>query len=278
MTADLSKIALHYGHGSLRSAIEHALGQQGLSPDTVSVDDLGPVDEFHIGGRAATLHFMDQLGIAPGQHWLDIGCGLGGAARFVSSTYGASVTGIDLTEDYVETGRVLCDWVGLADRVTLQTGSALNLPFAEGGFDGAYMMHVGMNIADKSALFAEIARVLKPAAQFGIYDVMQSRDDALVFPVPWASGPDMSFVATPETYLEALAKAGFELQKQTDRHAFAMTFFEKMKADMAARGGPPPLGLHVLMQQSTAEKIPNMIANLAAGRIAPVEMLSVKTG
>jgi ubiquinone/menaquinone biosynthesis C-methylase UbiE len=55
-----------------------------------------------------------------------------------------------LTDEYVETGRVLCGWVGLGERVSLHQGSALSMPFADGAFDGAYMLHVGMNIEDKT--------------------------------------------------------------------------------------------------------------------------------
>ena len=42
----------------------------------------------------------------------------------------------------------------------------------DGVFDGAYCLHVGMNIEDKAALCAEIARVLRPDAVLGIYDIL----------------------------------------------------------------------------------------------------------
>lgn len=139
------KIADHYRHGSLLAAIQAGLEKQGLTPETVSVEDLGPVDEFHIGGREASEHVLDQLGMTASQSILDVGCGLGGAARFAAKTYGAKIQGIDLTPEYVETGQVLCDWVGLSDRIQLHQGSALSLPFEETSFDGAFMMHVGIN-------------------------------------------------------------------------------------------------------------------------------------
>jgi ubiquinone/menaquinone biosynthesis C-methylase UbiE len=68
------------------------------------------------------------------------------------------VTGIDLTGEYVETGNTLCKWIGLDDRISLHQGSALAMPFTESSFDGAYMLHVGMNIEDKEKLAAEVAR------------------------------------------------------------------------------------------------------------------------
>ncbi len=270
------KISSHYAHGNLLAAIKAGLEAQGIPTENVSVEDLGPVDEFHIGGRMASAHFLDQLEIKPSQTLLDIGCGLGGPARFAAKTYGAKVVGVDLTAEYIETGQALCELVGLSDRIELHCASALSLPFEAAQFDAAFMMHVGMNIQDKQALIAEVSRVLKPGAKFGIYDIMKTNDEELIYPVPWATTSETSWLARPEDYRAAFEANGFTIAKENNRHAFAMAFFDKMRAANAAANGPPPLGLHVLMKQSTAEKIPNMIANLAANRISPIEMIAVK--
>ena len=198
---DVSK---HYSHGGLIEAIRAGLASLGKTPETVTVDDLAPVDEFHIGGRRASEDFLDQLGFSAQTHVLDVGCGLGGPARFVASRYGSRVTGIDLTPEYVETGNALCNWVGLDQRISLHHGSALAMPFAENSFDGAYMLHVGMNIEDKEKLAVEVARVLRPGSIFGIYDVMRTGPGDLTFPVPWATTADQSAVAEPERYKKAL--------------------------------------------------------------------------
>ena len=270
------KLSDHYHHGNLLSSIQAGLEELGIQPQNASVDNLGPVDEFHIGGRQASVHFLDQLAITGSQSLLDIGCGLGGSARFAAKQYGAEITGIDLTSEYVETGQVLCDWVGLSDRIKLHHSSALSLPFADASFDGAFMMHVGMNIQDKTALFAEAARVLKPGSKFGIYDIMKTNDQDLVYPLPWATTSETSWLAEPQEYRQALEANDFNVTTQNDRRDFATVFFKKMKTASEAGNGPPPLGLHVLMQQSTAEKIPNMVANLMAGRISPIEMIATK--
>lgn len=138
------------------------------------------------------------------------------------------------------------------------------------------MMHVGMNIEDKHVLISEVSRVLKSGAKFGIYDIMKGNEEDLIYPVPWATTSETSWVAEPKDYRMALEANGFVVAEETNRHDFAMDFFKKMKAASGAAGGPPPLGLHVLMQQTTAEKIPNMVANLAAGRISPIEMIAIK--
>ncbi|MEM9343624.1 MAG: methyltransferase domain-containing protein [Pseudomonadota bacterium] len=270
------KIATHYGHGNLIAAIRGGLETLGIRPENASIEDLGPVDEFHIGGRAATAHFFDQLGLTESSNVLDVGCGLGGAARFAAHTYGSRIEGIDLTPEYVETGRVLCEWVNLSERINLSVASALSLPFESAEFDVAYMMHVGMNIADKPALFRDVARVLKPGGTFAIYDIMKCSEEDLVYPVPWASSAQTSWVAEPAAYRAALEDCEFVVRQENDRRDFAVDFFAKLKKASEGQQTLPPLGLHVLMQQSTAEKIPNMVANLHAGRIKPVEMFAVK--
>jgi cyclopropane fatty-acyl-phospholipid synthase-like methyltransferase len=269
-------VSAHYTHGTLLAALEAALAKIGKTPETVTVDDLAPADEFHTGGRQASEAFLDQLGLSKTDHLLDVGCGLGGTSRFAASRYGARVTGIDLTGEFVETGKALCRWVGLADRVALHQGSALAMPFESEAFDGGYMMHVGMNIADKAGLFREVHRVLRPGAVFGVYDVMRFKDGALSFPVPWAETAATSAVAPPAAYRRALEDAGFAIEGERNRRDYALAFFEEMTARAKAAGGPPPLGIHVLMGPSTPGKIGNVIENIASGRVAPVEIIARK--
>lgn len=157
-----SHVADHYARGDLIGAIREGLARIGKSESTVTAEDLAPVDEFHIGGRAATEELARQLALAAEDRVLDIGCGLSGPARQIAVNYGCHVTGIDLTRDYVDAGNVLSGWLHLEERVSLHQGNALALPFADASFAAAYMLHVGMNVGDKPALFAEAARVLRP--------------------------------------------------------------------------------------------------------------------
>lgn len=270
------EISTHYTHGGLTAVIRDGVEKLGKTIDTVTVDDLGPVDEFHIGGRAASAHFLDQFTLTPDERILDVGCGLGGPARFAAGRYGCRIDGIDLTAEYVETGREICKWVGLADRISLHQGSALSMPFGEGSFDGAYMLHVGMNIEDKTRLCAEVARVLKPGALFGIYDVMKTSDDELSFPVPWATTPAASALAAPAQYRGALEAAGFTVISELPRRDFALEFFKQLRSRTMAAGGPPPLGLHLLMGRNTPDKVQNMLQGVANGVIAPVELIARK--
>ena len=263
----------HYLHGDLLNAIETSLAALGKTTQNVTIEDLAPVDEFHIGGRLATDSLINQLNFSEQGHVLDVGCGLGGAARYVADKYKNRVTGIDLAPEYIATGNELCSWLNLDGYITLKQGSALSMPFQDSMFDGGYMLHVGMNIDDKVSLFSEIYRVLKPGASFGIYDIMRRKEGELTYPVPWATEISTSKLSTPEKYIQALGDAGFGISKENDRRDFAIEFFKQLRAKTDANEGPPPLGLHILMQESTADKVGNMIENISNGYIAPVEII-----
>jgi len=266
----------HYLHGDLLNAIETSLPALGKTTQNVTIEDLAPVDEFHIGGRLATDSLINQLNFSEQDHVLDVGCGLGGAARYVVDKYKNRVTGIDLAPEYIATGNELCSWLNLDRYITLKQGSALSMPFQDSMFDGGYMLHVGMNIDDKASLFSEIYRVLKPGSSFGVYDIMRKKEGELTYPVPWATEISTSKLSTPEQYIQALSDAGFGISKENDRRDFAIEFFKQLRAKAEANGGPPPLGLHTLMQESTADKIRNMIENISNGYIAPVEIIVQK--
>ena len=67
-----------------------------------------------------------------------------------------------------------------------------------------------------------------------------------------------------------------EIASERNRRDFALNFFEELRARSAAAGGPPPLGLHLLIGKTTPEKVKNMIANVSHGLIAPVELIARK--
>ncbi len=271
-------VAEHYTHGSLLAKITAGIESIGKTPASVTVDELAPVDEFHIGGRQASEEFTSQLGLGGNDHVLDVGCGIGGTSRFVASRFGCRVTGIDLTPEFIETGTALCKWVGLDNLVELHHGNALDMPFTGGSFDAAIMLHVGMNIADKAGLFSEVYRLLRPGAVFGVYDVMKTGNDELKYPVPWSSVPDTSALATQAQYVAALQQAGFDVIEVHNRREFAADFFAETRERMAAAGEtPPPLGVHIAMGENAPAKITNMVENIAAGCCAPVEIIVRRT-
>jgi ubiquinone/menaquinone biosynthesis C-methylase UbiE len=273
MSSELeSAVSRHYGRGDIKTRILDALKDAGADLDRLKLEDLAPVDEFHIGGRAATEYILAKIPLGKDHHVLDIGCGIGGAARFVASASGCRVTGIDLTPEYIDAANALTERVGLADRVRFETASALALPFEDRSFDAAITIHVAMNIKDRPALYREAARVLKPGAMFCVYDVMKCRSDDVSYPTPWADTPATSHLTSPDEMQALLKEAGFSVVEVEDRTSAGIEFFRQRLAP--SPGGPPPVGLHLLLGPQARVKLENVLKGLEDGSLAPVIMIA----
>ena len=269
-----SHVAGHYTQGTLEQRILTALREAGKDPDRLDPDDLAPLDEFHHAGRAATAAFAPRLKLRSGINLLDIGSGIGGPARYFARHHDCRVTGIDLTEEFIAVSRALTRRLGMENQVRFEQGSALSMPFSSSTFDVATLLHVGMNIAEKARLFAEVRRVLKPGGIFGIYDQMREAVGDLTFPVPWASVPGTSFVETPATYKRLLIEGGFEVIWERSCREDALASFNQQTSVPPGSAALPPLGVHVTMGVGAAEKMANHRSNIERGLVAPNEIVA----
>ena len=163
-----TSIADHWATGDVYALIVSALEASAKPLDSLTVEDLAPVDHFHARGLSATVELGDHLPVKAGDHILDIGCGLGGPARYFAQRFGCTVSGIDITAPFVEAANKLTALLDLGDKVSFEQGDAHHLPYADGFFDGAYSQHVTMNIADRTHFFGEVWRVLKPGGFFAL--------------------------------------------------------------------------------------------------------------
>jgi len=270
------EVARHYGATGLLERIHAALEAGGVDPSSLTAEDLAPVDEFHVGGRPATIHAVARLGLGPGDRVLDIGCGIGGAARYMAERFGCRVTGIDLTPEYVATARALAKLTRLHGRVDYRVGSALDLPFEAASFDAAVTIHVAMNIPDRERFYGEVARVIEPGRLFCVYDIMGSDAAPFAYPVPWAETAATSRLVSVAEMRELLGAAGFAVEHEEDRRQFALDYFHERLAQ--AQDGPPPLGLHLVMGESARPKFENILANIEKGCVSPVLMIARLAG
>ncbi|MDR0810013.1 MAG: cyclopropane-fatty-acyl-phospholipid synthase family protein [Gemmobacter sp.] len=60
---------------------------------------------------------VDQLGVAPGDHVLEIGCGWGGFAEYAAGARGLRVTGLTISKEQFDYAQARIQRAGLADRV-----------------------------------------------------------------------------------------------------------------------------------------------------------------
>ena len=117
-----------------------------------------------------------------GMRVLDVGGGLGGPARMLAVEYGAHVTVLDLTADYLRAGALLTARMGLTEQVRFCHGHAFNLPFPDGSFDSVWTQNSGMQIADKVRLYREFFRVLRPAGHLAQLEPSSRASPAAVLP------------------------------------------------------------------------------------------------
>jgi len=266
-----AKVAGHYTRGKLEETILQAVALTGSDPGQLKAKDLATVDEFHVGGLEATRELGAQMELGPGLRVLDVGSGIGGPARYFAAEHQCKVTGIDLTEEFVQVARSLTRRAKLDHLAEFVQASALDLAFPVETFDRAYMIHVGMNIADKTGVFREVRRVLKPGGMFVIFDILRAGGGEIAYPVPWALNEETSFVADLKSYRDALEKAGFRVERDRGRRAFGIDFTERMIA-RGAQGGQPALGLHLLMGDLASVMIKNVLTMMKQGVLEPVEL------
>ena len=120
MTDDTAEVRDHWTRTGTLERIDAVLTELGHDPNNLTPEILASVDHLHSGGLKTTRDQAEPLGLGPATRVLDIGCGTGGPARYLASTYGCHVEGIDLTPEMVETGRVLTERCGLSDKINLQ--------------------------------------------------------------------------------------------------------------------------------------------------------------
>jgi sarcosine/dimethylglycine N-methyltransferase len=223
------ELAMTYTEHDVIASIEQLSGAP-LSALTQPQRD--QLDQFHAGGSQAVGRLLPSLCLTPEMTVLDVGSGFGGPARQVAATVGCRVVGIDITPGYVDAAQALTDAAGLADRVQFRCADIAGLD--QGGFDGAYVIHVQMNVADKTTFFAEIARHLRPSARLAVFEVCRVGDADPMLPLPWSLDGTDSFLATPDELLGTIEKCGFEKLEWVDETAWVGHWFEAAASRMAA--------------------------------------------
>src|SRR4029077_10748010 len=222
----------------------------------------GALDQFHTRGLAATTELAKLAGITADMSVLDVGSGVGGPPRFLAATYGCRVTGVDLSQPFVDAARHLTERTGQRGQVSFDTAGALYLPFNAGLFVVVVLQHVALNISDRARLYCEIRRVLKPGGRFATFDVVLNSGEPH-YPVPWARTSATNFLLTAAATREAVEPAGFRTLAWNDDTEAAKAWFAQMRAS----GPPPSPNLGVVMGPEFAQLAANLGRNLMEGRL-----------
>jgi SAM-dependent methyltransferase len=268
--------AQHYESKDLLERLKLALAGMGQEAGRLGPEVLAPLDQFHSRGLDATVELAQALKIDRSTRVLDIGSGLGGPSRYLAATYGCTVHGVDLSASFVEAAAFLAQRTGLSDKVKYQCADALSLPFDTDTFDLAWTQHVAMNIVDRAALYREAARVLRPGGHLAIFDVIAASGGPLHFPVPWANGPQTSFLMTEDQMHRALTERGFRSVSWIDTTQAGIEWFAQRQKQQVKQSAPPAFGLHLAMGPGFGEMTANLARNLREGRAELVQAIYEK--
>jgi len=266
---DDKEINKHYGISGILNSILEGLESSGKDLHSLTTDDLSPIDEFHTRGKESTIEIANLAQLQPHHNVLDVGCGLGGSARYIANQYGCSVVGIDLTDEYIDVANKLTEFVKLTDKVSFKQGSALELPFPSENFDIVWTEHTQMNIADKGKFYSELSRVLKPKGRLVFHDVFLGTARSPHYPTPWAEYGSLSSLCTQEEARTAIQKSNLVINEWKDKSEQSLEFFKEM-IKKTEKSGPPPLGFHLLMGKTAKTKLLNLARNLEENRTSVV--------
>lgn len=260
-------VSAHYSGGGLLERVISALRAAGIDPEQVTVEQLAPLDHFHSFGVAGTLEMARVTQIAATDRALDVGGGVGGPARLLAHRIGCAVTVLDLSPDFCALGETLTAWTHLAEKVTFVCGSALEAPFPDASFDVVWTQHASMNIADKPRLYTEVHRVLRPGGRFALFDVLAGPNAPMIFPVPWAEGPETSFLLPPDEIRALVTSAGFRERSWAEGAEVTQRFTQPVVSAGAPERLDPDLSVNVLMDALGPERVRNVQRNMQAGSI-----------
>lgn len=275
MTKNIKDIHSYYSPNNLYNSIIEGLNVIGKDLGKLTLEDLHPVDEFHIRGTVATQELIALCGFTPDMHILDVGCGVGGSTRRLSDQIGCCVTGVDLSDEYIDAAERLTLLFEMQERVKFQSANALDLPFDDNSFDGIWSIQMNMNIEDKLAWFREMHRVVKPEGRVVLYEVCSNKNTPVYFPVPWAQESSISFLVEPDLFREGITSAGFEIEAWNDKTDLAQQAFAHVPEPV---GAPvlPELGVHLLVGNDILTKAYNLRRNLDEQRVSLIECVAVK--
>src|SRR5713226_3520835 len=111
MTDVLDGVRDHYRASGLTERLKTALTVFGPEDQRLTPLQLGALDQFH------TRRPADARTDIQNRH-------VGGPARFLAATYGCRVTGVDLSEPFVDAARYLTERTGQSGQVSFQSASA----------------------------------------------------------------------------------------------------------------------------------------------------------
>ena len=270
-----SDIENFWTRGDIFSRVHQAMSETGLINKKLEIEELFPIDQYHARGIAATVDLGKRMPISKNQKIIDIGCGLGGPARYYAKEFKCFITGIDITPSFIEIGNEFNKLTSMSDNVELLVGNGEVLDFDNETFDGAYSQHVTMNISNREKFFSEAFRVLKKDSFFAFTEHGLGPEGNPIFPLPWANSLEMSFLLPPQKTISILKDIGFSDIKIIETAEKYISGYEKL-IKLKSENKKPVLGIHVIGGDTMNERSRNSMQSIKENRTLPFEIVCKK--
>jgi len=147
----------------------------------------------------------------PGRRVLDIGCGVGSTASFLTQRWGVSCFGLDSSAGAIEQARE-------RDRaVTWVLGRAEEIPYPAGYFEAVFCECFLSTVADPVQVLHEVRRVLRPSGSLAVTDLYLRRPEAAFPAIPRSGGTCLLGALGMNATLALFERAGFSVRVWRDR-------------------------------------------------------------
>jgi cyclopropane fatty-acyl-phospholipid synthase-like methyltransferase len=148
-----------------------------LNRDNLSVH-FGYADATTRGHADALLNMnrvlADRVGIRPGEHVLDAGCGVGGSSIWLAQERGAEVVGITPVFSQVARARRFAARRGLAGRARFEQADYARTGFPDASFDVVWSLESLCHAPEKAAFYREAARLLRPRGRLVVAEYIRT--------------------------------------------------------------------------------------------------------
>jgi SAM-dependent methyltransferase len=201
----------------------------GYPPENLDRIPAAAIDSF-----AGVGHFLDLAQIAPGETVLDLGSGSGMDSFLASLAAGRDgrVIGVDMTDEQLAKAARLAAEAGVENTEFLQ-GYIEDPPIEAASVDCVISNGVINLSPDKAAVFAAVAKALRPGGRLALADIVSTEQ------LPEGVTCDASLWAAciggamqRDGYREAIEAAGFEIVEWRENEQYR---FVSERADNAVR-------------------------------------------